>query len=250
VVRDQRLISLFVGPIAHYTVAGFGYPFCNLNRFKERLVLERIKFSSAGHNDAERLERMLNFDRMAVRREHQAIDDKPLGSRLSASRREADESALTRKGWRSALAHNPQIFHLIGQRDLGLRGIDRVRRVGQELGRQGGEKRREDEAAAGAGDVVELRACGRDLQAFQYARAPSQADSVTHGRAQRRASRSFAARPSCPVRAATRLISSSASPGSTSTFTTCLRNFRRLRKSRIRSAGVLALRMGSVELGV
>jgi hypothetical protein len=106
------------------------------------------------------------------------------------------------------------------------------------------EKRRENEAAAGAGDVVELRACVPDLQAFQYARAPSQADSVTHGRAQRRASRSFAARPSCPVRAATRLISSSASPGSTSTFTTCLRNFRRLRKSRIRSAGVLALRMG------
>jgi hypothetical protein len=39
------------------------------------------------------------------------------------------------------------------------------------------------------------------------------------------------------------------SPGSTSTFTTYLRNLRRLRKSRIRSAGVLALRTRGRELG-
>jgi hypothetical protein len=37
---------------------------------------------------------------------------------------------------------------------------------------------------------------------------------------------------------------------STSTFTTCLRNFRRLRKSRIRSAGVFALRTCGRELGL
>src|SRR5262245_33468091 len=44
-------------------------------------------------------------------------------------------------------------------------------------------------------------------------------------------------------------MSASTSPGSTSTVTTCRRNFRRLRKSRIRSAGVLALRVGAGELG-
>ena len=45
-------------------------------------------------------------------------------------------------------------------------------------------------------------------------------------------------------------MSASTSPGSTSTLTTCLRNFRRLRKSRIRSAGVLALRTCGRELGL
>jgi hypothetical protein len=43
---------------------------------------------------------------------------------------------------------------LIGQRDLRLVRIDRVRGIGDKRGRQRGEERREQEPAAGGGEVL------------------------------------------------------------------------------------------------